>query len=70
MDSGFRRDDGQKLIKLYAKFTKARKENRGDKALDSGPVLAVVTLLWRMTDGPSCLFLTFSDIVYASKFLN
>jgi hypothetical protein len=70
VDSGFRRNNGQKLIRLYAKFTKAKKENREDKESGFRPVLAGVTLLGGMTDGPSCFFVTFVDILYANRFLN
>jgi hypothetical protein len=69
MNSGFRRNDGQKLIRLYAKFTKAKKENRDDKESGFRPVLAGVTLFGGMTDGPLC-FVTVVDILYANKFLN
>jgi hypothetical protein len=70
MESGFRRNYGQKLIRLYAKFTKLRGKTGRIRSLDSSPVLAGVTLLRGMTDGPSCFFVTFVDILYANKFLN
>ena len=61
MDSGFRRNNGQKLIGLYAKFTKAKGKLGRIRSLDSGPILAGVTLLKGMT---------FVDILYANRFLN
>lgn len=71
MDSGFRRNNGQKLIRLYAKFTKAKKENREDKESGFRPGFSRGNpCSGGMTDGPSCFFVTFVDILYANKFLN
>jgi hypothetical protein len=62
LDSGFRLNDGQKLIRLYAKFTKAKKENREDKESGFRPVLAGVTLVGGNDERTFVFLVTFVDI--------